>query len=483
MHRDVFRARDGRAADRRLVVAAVLALAALVVGGGLLSGSAGRRPLVITGSLVSSKGGVRAATAAAALNQPIVGMANTPSGNGTWLVAADGGIFSFGDAKFLGSTGAMSLNQPIVGMASTPSGSGYWLVGADGGIFSFGDAHFQGSAGALPLLQPIVGMSPTPSGHGYWMVASDGGMFNFGDAGFHGSAGGSAPGSVVGMAPTPDGAGYWLAAHDGTVLGFGDAAAYGSAAGMLSGPAAGVAAAGRAGIVVAGRQGTTVALPKGAVAAATPPVVVAAGDPSSYSFLQANPNGSPVRWDPCTPIHYVTNLTGAPAGAAADVAQAIDEVSVASGLTFVNDGATTETPAQNRPAEQADRYGHRWAPVLIAWGSPGPGSLLPGGGVLGEGGATWASSGGPDVYVSGIVALDAGASSSLAGGFGAGLTRGDLLLHEIGHLVGLGHTADASQVMYPDLLSRPVASYGAGDLAGLARVGAGSGCLSAPAAA
>jgi len=44
-------------------------------------------------------------------------MAATPSGNGYWLVASDGGIFSFGDAGFFGSAGAMTLSQPIVGMA------------------------------------------------------------------------------------------------------------------------------------------------------------------------------------------------------------------------------------------------------------------------------------------------------------------------------------------------------------------------------
>ncbi len=51
---------------------------------------------------------------------PIVGMAVTPTGNGYWLVASDGGIFAFGDAKFSGSTGAITLNQPIVGMAALP---------------------------------------------------------------------------------------------------------------------------------------------------------------------------------------------------------------------------------------------------------------------------------------------------------------------------------------------------------------------------
>ena len=46
--------------------------------------------------------------------------ATEPSGSGYWLVASDGGIFSFGDARFAGSTGAIRLNQPIVAMAATP---------------------------------------------------------------------------------------------------------------------------------------------------------------------------------------------------------------------------------------------------------------------------------------------------------------------------------------------------------------------------
>jgi ribosomal protein L24E len=75
----------------------------------------------------------------------VVGMASTPDGRGYWLVASDGGIFTFGDAHFYGSTGATRLNRPVVGMASTPDGRGYWLVASDGGIFTFGDAHFYGS--------------------------------------------------------------------------------------------------------------------------------------------------------------------------------------------------------------------------------------------------------------------------------------------------------------------------------------------------
>jgi hypothetical protein len=76
-------------------------------------------------------------------------------------------------------------------MASSPDGGGYWLVASDGGVFSYGDAAFYGSAGGTPLNKPVVGMAPTPYGGGYWLVASDGGVFSYGDAGFYGSAGGN----------------------------------------------------------------------------------------------------------------------------------------------------------------------------------------------------------------------------------------------------------------------------------------------------
>jgi len=38
-----------------------------------------------------------------------------------------------------------NVNAPIVGMAATPTGNGYWLVGADGGVYAFGDAKFLGN--------------------------------------------------------------------------------------------------------------------------------------------------------------------------------------------------------------------------------------------------------------------------------------------------------------------------------------------------
>ncbi|MCZ7528205.1 MAG: hypothetical protein M5U14_18640 [Acidimicrobiia bacterium] len=171
------------------------------------------------------------------LNEEIVGIARTPTNGGYWLVAADGGIFAFGDAGFFGSMGAVPLNQPIVGIAATPSGKGYWLVASDGGIFAFGDAGFFGSMGAVPLNQPIVGIAATPSGKGYWLVASDGGIFSFGDAGFFGSTGNIVMNQPInGMAATPSGGGYYMVASDGGIFAFGNAPFLGSAGARTSTP-------------------------------------------------------------------------------------------------------------------------------------------------------------------------------------------------------------------------------------------------------
>ena len=228
---------------------------------------AGTNPPAFAGYwLVASDGGIFPFGGAAGygstgnlrLNQPIVGMAATPSGHGYWLVASDGGIFPFGDAGGYGSTGNIRLNQPIVGMASTPDGRGYWLVASDGGIFPFGDAVGYGSTGNIRLNKPVVGMAASPDGRGYWLVASDGGIFPFGDAAGYGSTGSvrlNRP--IVGMASTPNGGGYWLVASDGGIFPFGNAGGYGSTGSMGLSDVVGMApsATGRGYRIVSSRGG------------------------------------------------------------------------------------------------------------------------------------------------------------------------------------------------------------------------------------
>jgi uncharacterized protein YkwD len=142
-------------------------------------------------------------------------MAATRGGHGYWLVAGDGGIFSFGDARFYGSTGAMRLNQPVVSMATTPSGRGYWMVASDGGIFTFGDAHFYGSTGGLRIPAPVTGMTPSTKG-GYWLIGADGTVYAFGAARATGALLHHAAFLATAIS-SPPGGGFWFVSVDGHV--------------------------------------------------------------------------------------------------------------------------------------------------------------------------------------------------------------------------------------------------------------------------
>jgi len=167
--------------------------------------------------------------------QPIAAATTTPSGKGYWLIGADGGVFNFGDLGFFGSLGNQATAAPIVAATATPSGKGYWLIGADGGVFNFGDAGFFGSLGNQATAAPIVAATATPSGKGYWLIGADGGVFTFGDAGFFGSLGNQATAApIVAATATRSGKGYWLIGADGGVFTFGDARFFGSSAGSAS---------------------------------------------------------------------------------------------------------------------------------------------------------------------------------------------------------------------------------------------------------
>ena len=98
-------------------------------------------------------------------------MAPTPSGKGYLIVASDGGVFAFGDARFNGSTGNITLAQPIVDFAVTPSGNGYLLLAADGGVFAFGDARYLGRDPSSKA--DAVRLIPSVTGTGYRIVHSD----------------------------------------------------------------------------------------------------------------------------------------------------------------------------------------------------------------------------------------------------------------------------------------------------------------------
>jgi len=175
------------------------------------------------------------------------------------------------------------------------------------------------------------------------------------------------------------------------------------------------------------------------------------------------------------PIHYVIRQQGQPAGGAKIVTDAVKRVSQATGLRFVYDGTTTEAPSPQRPSYQPKRYGDRWAPVLISWVTPNENPDFAAD-VTGEGGSSPVGfPNRPSGYVTGAVELDVGQISGILKRPRGNQVVRAIVLHELGHLVGLDHVTAANQLMYPQ--TRPgVTDFGAGDLTGLAALGRGT-CL------
>lgn len=187
--------------------------------------------------------------------------------------------------------------------------------------------------------------------------------------------------------------------------------------------------------------------------------------------------GRPARWDPCTPIRVVVFPGWMPHHGRRDLAEALRRLSVASGLLFEDGGDTDEVPSRGRAAYQPERYGDRWAPLLVGWVPAAGTDLGLGNGVQGLSLSVAVPGRDGGHLVSGQIALNA--DNRLASGFGPGSTEGEVLLHELAHAVGLGHVLDPTQVMYVQTTNSE-SEYGAGDRAGLAALGAAAGCHPAP---
>lgn len=194
----------------------------------------------------------------------------------------------------------------------------------------------------------------------------------------------------------------------------------------------------------------------------------------SWRALHTGADGEPLRWDPCRPIHYVTRLDGQPTTGAAVVRRAMDRITTATGLQFVDDGSTEESPSDQRAPYQPERYGERWAPVLITWVTAEEVPDMAAARIGQAGPALVETPDGTAAYVSGSIAIDreqvAAAAQSPVGAVVTEL----VLQHELAHLVGVGHVNDPSQLMHPELVGQR--GFGAGDLTGLTALGGGS-CL------
>lgn len=229
-------------------------------------------------------------------------------------------------------------------------------------------------------------------------------------------------------------------------------------------------------------------VPAAALALTASAPQAATGATATYKLSYGKlPNGAkPVlRWNPCqSAITYKVNLALVPSKYRAtflsETKSSVARVATATKMKFVYKGTTSEIPTPGSASKQS-------AEIVIAWTSPSKTRYSLSGATAGQGGFTyaWASrtSGGKTTYTyaarRGFVVLDTPqALAQMKGGFGPGVRRTNLVMHELGHAVGLQHVSDTHQLMYPTLRSSTPSGFAAGDKAGLSRVGRNAGCLS-----
>lgn len=188
-----------------------------------------------------------------------------------------------------------------------------------------------------------------------------------------------------------------------------------------------------------------------------------------HAFMHVDAGGQPVRYDPCRPVHYVVNPSGGPPGAVAMVRAAVAAISAATGLVFVDDGTTDEPVSERRELVQRERYGNRWAPVLVGFAARGTFTDLTGQ-VAGLGGSYQLTTPAGARLVTGQIMLASDTFAELVGSGRVGQAT-TIVEHELGHVVGLDHVDDPGQLMYRS--NKGQVDLGPGDVEGLAIAGSG----------
>jgi hypothetical protein len=194
------------------------------------------------------------------------------------------------------------------------------------------------------------------------------------------------------------------------------------------------------------------------------PAVTPAVQSSAYAITHTDFQGDPIAYDPCKPLRYVINPAGAPANYLSFVDPAIKAAQAATGLKFEYDGLTTDVASTREQATNSE-------PVLISF----VGTIdkpVANAETVGLGGSTYETINGqrqPN-YLTGSIEL---LRSFFARESAAHATAAEqsVVMHELGHVLGLGHVQDRNEVMYP--AAHGQTAYGVGDLSGLARLGAG----------
>ncbi|WP_235780678.1 matrixin family metalloprotease [Sinomonas notoginsengisoli] len=192
----------------------------------------------------------------------------------------------------------------------------------------------------------------------------------------------------------------------------------------------------------------------------------------THVFLQTRADGSPVGYSPCRLLHYSVNPKGAPPGAVELVDRAASRIAATSGFALHRDDPTDEEASFDRPAYQPQRYGERWAPVIVGFSTPEQVPRLEGD-TAGLGGSAVVQFPGRDpALVTGVVILDGPDLSAILARQGGQAIAEAIILHEFGHVLGLGHVNESSELMAERNTGQ--LDFGPGDRAGLAQLAAGT---------
>jgi hypothetical protein len=201
------------------------------------------------------------------------------------------------------------------------------------------------------------------------------------------------------------------------------------------------------------------------------PAYAPQGDSGAWSRIAP---GYKIQYNPCAPVRWRLNTQYAPDGVKPEVKTALRQLGAATGIRFVYTGKTKAIPGSSR----------KWpgnTNMVVAWAAPNQTKWNLYGNTIGRGGQlktvyarTAKGKRALKITRSGLVMDNSFAAPA---GFAGPNARGSIIVHELGHAAGIGHSTDSVQQMYPSAVNTANGIYQAGDLAGLRHVGLSTGCL------
>jgi hypothetical protein len=190
-----------------------------------------------------------------------------------------------------------------------------------------------------------------------------------------------------------------------------------------------------------------------------PPGALASAESARREFLRLDSNGEPARWDPCSTLRWKLVVTGVSNAVTTEVFAAMNALNRGTGLGFIFEEGGSAADLQNPPANT----------LVIGVGGKGMNSRA-----AGTTRVKYARNESMSIRINtAVVTLNPVIFKQRARSFNF-VTP--VLLHELGHSVGLAHVSDPSDIMFAKLVNRT--QYQRSDLDKLARVGASRGCHS-----